>query len=70
MFVCVCHAVTDKQVQRAIESGAETREEVTRACRAGGDCGGCHGHIEDMIEDAREDGLLPSCALTRRPVAA
>jgi len=70
MFVCICHAVTDHEVQRAIEGGAETREAVTRACRAGGDCGACHGHIEDMIEDAREDGLLPSCELVRKPVAA
>jgi len=69
MFVCVCHAVTDKEVQRAIEGGADTREAVTRACRAGGDCGGCHGHIEDMIEAAREDGLLPSCELVRRSAA-
>jgi bacterioferritin-associated ferredoxin len=70
MFVCVCHAVTDTEVQHAVESGAETREAVTRACRAGGDCGACHGHIEDMIEDARDAGLIPSCELARKPVAA
>ena len=64
MFVCVCHAVSDKEVRSAIDAGATTREAVTRACRAGGDCGACHQTIEDMIEDAGP-GLVPACALTR-----
>ncbi|CAN5470508.1 hypothetical protein BH09MYX1_BH09MYX1_49370 [soil metagenome] len=54
MFVCVCHAVTDGEVKAAIEGGAGCRESVTRACRAGGDCGACHGHIEELIEDHHE----------------
>jgi hypothetical protein len=31
-----------------------TREAVTLACRAGGDCGACHGMIATMIEDHQE----------------
>ena len=54
MFVCVCFAVTDTEVQASILAGATTREGVTRDCRAGGDCGACHGTIEDMLEDACE----------------
>ena len=62
MYVCVCLAITDKQVQAAIESGALTREDVTRACKAGGDCGACHGMIREMIEDHIEDGApIPCC---------
>ena len=51
MFVCVCRAVTDEEVRGAIRDGASTLDEVTRACRAGGDCGACRGMIADMIED-------------------
>lgn len=47
-------AVTEAEVGAAIEGGAHTRSDVTRACRAGGDCGACHGMIEDMIEDHLE----------------
>lgn len=65
MFVCVCKAVTDVQVTESIEAGAETREAVTRACGAGGDCGACHGMIEDMIEDR----LVDANRLCRRPAA-
>jgi bacterioferritin-associated ferredoxin len=48
-------AVTDTEVRVAIEGGAITREAVTAACRAGGDCGSCRGMIETMIEDHLED---------------
>jgi bacterioferritin-associated ferredoxin len=51
MYVCVCMAVTEAEVDATIAGGALTREAVTRACRAGGDCGACHQMIEDKIED-------------------
>jgi bacterioferritin-associated ferredoxin len=53
MYVCVCFAVTDKEIEAAIDAGAETREAVTRACQAGGDCGSCHEMIEQIIEVKR-----------------
>ena len=55
MYVCVCLAVTEAEVEAAIADGATTREAVTRACRAGGDCGACHGMIDSKIEDHLED---------------
>jgi bacterioferritin-associated ferredoxin len=59
MFVCICRAVTEQQVAAAIDGGASSREAVTRACRAGDDCGACHGTIEDMID---EHGDRRACA--------
>jgi bacterioferritin-associated ferredoxin len=53
MFVCVCFAVTDKEIEAAIDAGADTRELVTKACEAGGDCGSCHEMIEQIIETKR-----------------
>ena len=60
MYVCVCMAVTEAEVDATIKAGAVTREAVTRACRAGGDCGACHQMIEDKIEDH-----LEACARSR-----
>ncbi|MDB4940867.1 MAG: hypothetical protein JWP97_401 [Labilithrix sp.] len=60
MYVCCCFAVTEAQVDAAIREGAHTRQAVTRACRAGGDCGACHGMIETKIEDHLEE--LDACA--------
>lgn len=73
MYVCVCLAVSDKEVREAIEGGCHNRPSVTRACGAGGDCGACHGMIEDMIEDHLEGAecpaakkLVPETALVRK----
>ena len=78
MYVCVCLAVRDTTVRAAIEGGAITREAVTEACSAGGDCGACHGMIETLIEDHLEsrasscpapaessERLVPEAALKR-----
>jgi bacterioferritin-associated ferredoxin len=59
MYVCVCMAVTEAEVDATIAGGATTREAVTRVCRAGGDCGACHQMIEDKIEDHLEARLAP-----------
>lgn len=74
-------AVPQSVVEGVIAEGAHTREAVTKACRAGGDCGACHGMIEDMIEEHLEgqqrgpgcvpcgtesgDRLVPAAALAR-----
>ena len=57
MYVCVCRAVTERQVGEAIEAGADTVAAVTRACCAGDDCGACHAQITEMIEARRTAGL-------------
>lgn len=62
MYVCICHAVTDTEVKQAIQAGADSVSAVTRECKAGGDCGSCRQHIEDLI-DAHYD-----CPGKRLPV--
>lgn len=57
MYVCCCFAVTESEVEAAIAGGAHTREAVTKACRAGGDCGACHGMIDLKIEDHLEGAV-------------
>jgi len=68
MYVCVCMAITDAEVEAAIAGGAHTREAVTKMCRAGGDCGACHGMIDQLIED-HLDALAPSVTAAPPPVS-
>jgi bacterioferritin-associated ferredoxin len=65
MWVCICHAVTDREVHAAIDAGAATRDAVTTACGAGGDCGSCHHMIEQMIE-AKADIVAPAALVRHR----
>ena len=45
MFACICFAVTDDELDAAIEAGARTEEEVGDACGAGTGCGSCLDRI-------------------------
>lgn len=49
MYVCICRAVTDLQVERAIAEGATTEAEVGAMTGAGTGCGGCLGRICDRL---------------------
>jgi bacterioferritin-associated ferredoxin len=51
MYVCSCHAVSDRTVRAAIASGAATVEEVTERCRAGGRCGSCWPTLDRLIDE-------------------
>ena len=68
MWVCVCNAVRDREVKVAIEAGASTREAVTAACGAGGDCGACHAMIDEMIV-AGDPGLVAAASRVRHRAA-
>ncbi|HMK12144.1 MAG TPA: (2Fe-2S)-binding protein, partial [Acidimicrobiales bacterium] len=50
VFVCACKRVTDRTIEAAVASGADTLEEVGNRCGAGMRCGGCHPFIEGLLE--------------------
>ncbi|WP_375500146.1 bacterioferritin-associated ferredoxin [uncultured Jatrophihabitans sp.] len=60
MYVCICHAVTDTQIHRAVDTGADSLEQIGRTTRAGTSCGTCHDHIDEIVE-----ARCGSCPLTR-----
>ena len=50
MYVCVCHAVTEREVVAAVlEDGAATVAEVGEVTFAGTGCGSCHARIEGVL---------------------
>lgn len=51
MYVCVCKAVTDKQMLSAIDQGACTRRQVMQCTGAGGVCGKCTQSIKTLLDE-------------------
>ncbi|MFE4360623.1 bacterioferritin-associated ferredoxin [Kitasatospora sp. NPDC056800] len=49
MYVCMCHAVTEDQVKKAIDGGANTPRQIAKGCRAGTDCGSCVRRIQALL---------------------
>ncbi len=50
MIVCHCHGVNDRSIREAVQAGARTCRQVSRACHAGRACGGCRPVIHEIIE--------------------
>lgn len=48
-LACLCHGVSERKIERAIDHGASTIEEVGELCKAGTCCMGCHDTITEML---------------------
>ncbi|MEV7771867.1 (2Fe-2S)-binding protein [Kitasatospora sp. NPDC086791] len=64
MYVCMCHAVTEDQVKKAIDGGANSPRQIAKGCKAGTDCGSCVRRIQALLG---EHGARP-CPTARLAV--
>ena len=53
MIVCQCRRISDRDVNAAVERGAEDLLDLALACGAGTDCRGCHPTLEALLADGR-----------------
>lgn len=51
MYVCLCNAFTDRDVDRAIDAGAHTVAQVYKRLDAIPQCGKCKDTIREMLAD-------------------
>jgi len=49
MYICICKAVTDSQIQTAIDDGINTRKALHQCLGVGSDCGKCNRHVRELI---------------------
>ena len=63
MIVCLCKAVSDRDVARAIEEGADTIEKVARRTGAGTGCGQCLAEIGLTLDMAKGKIAKPRIVL-------
>ena len=52
MILCHCNRVSDRAVRHAIADGAQTIDDITDRCGAGGNCGGCADALEALLMNA------------------
>ncbi len=51
MFVCVCHAITDREIDQAVDSGAVTLNQLKDELDVGTSCGTCADYIEQRLQE-------------------
>jgi bacterioferritin-associated ferredoxin len=59
MYVCVCHAVTDRQIREAAEGGARTLKDLRRDLGVTRDCGRCASCARECLQEANQRQSKP-----------
>jgi bacterioferritin-associated ferredoxin len=49
MYICICKAVTDRQIREAIGQGACTRKQLRECLSVGRDCGKCNSEVRELL---------------------
>ena len=55
MYICICNALSDRELMDAVAQGHGCVDDVYRACGAERQCGSCAEQISEMMRDHRND---------------
>lgn len=53
MYICLCRGVTDRQIQQAINNGAETLSHLRKNLGVAGQCGKCACSAQELLDAAK-----------------
>jgi len=65
MYVCVCQAVTDRQIREAAQGGARTLKDLRRDLGVTRDCGRCASCARDCLQEANSSLGKPGKAVRK-----
>jgi bacterioferritin-associated ferredoxin len=51
MYVCICHAVTDRQIRECVDRGARSLFDVQCRLAVGGCCGSCQEAAKQVVDE-------------------
>ena len=52
MYICLCNAITERQIIQAAEGGARTAHDLANGLGVGLGCGRCTSCAKDLLVDA------------------
>ena len=53
MYICICKAVTDKQIRRAAAHGVDNLYELRESLGVASGCGSCAGAAEEILRESQ-----------------
>ena len=53
MYICVCKAVTERDIHDAVRHGVHSMKQLSRELGVGKECGLCVGCAKDCLHEAR-----------------
>jgi bacterioferritin-associated ferredoxin len=63
MYICICNAVTLRQVEECARTGADSIDALTRELGVGAGCGRCRECAEDVLRGCCKDANREAPAL-------
>lgn len=60
MYVCICKAVTDRDIRRAAARGADSLYELRESLGVASGCGACAGEAESILREQVSGGHEPT----------
>jgi len=72
MYVCVCNAITDREVREAMRNGASSLRQLRAALPLGSNCGRCIESAREIVAGQATGQSMQRCpprAGTRRVLA-
>ncbi|MDG1445054.1 MAG: (2Fe-2S)-binding protein [Methylophilaceae bacterium] len=60
LYICICNAVTEREVYAAIDAGATTVKALNRQLGVGAECGACVGCAKACLSNKQTATTSPS----------
>lgn len=65
MYVCICRAITDSQIRRAVDQGVNTFSQLRRELAVAACCGRCAPLAREILREQHQGSAL--CAPAAAP---
>ena len=53
MYICLCNAITEREIRCCVEEGASTMRELESCLGVGAGCGKCKPAAREILNDTR-----------------
>lgn len=63
MYICICQAVTEKEIRRAAANGADSIYELQDSLGVATCCGGCTDRAEAILDETRPQRAFATPAM-------
>jgi bacterioferritin-associated ferredoxin len=70
MYVCICNAVTDRDIRRVVDKGARSLFEVQCHLPVGSCCGRCQDEARNVVDEHLQKKSGAECPLVCTPALA
>jgi len=67
MYVCLCEAVTDREIRAAAESGCTNMRQLGKQTGVGRNCGRCASMARDILREYRQTVDLEQLQMLAQP---